>query len=107
MRPVGERRNLKLHCKFWKLQELGFSYWELDWTFVSDPDKWSAHEMAKTLAKLEAERKRIAAQAERDQALANGQRFNDAHAQAQTGQMENVSAEINALNEQMLQTIQE
>lgn len=67
-------------------------------------------EIAGKVAKLEAESKRIAAQAERDQALANGQRFNDARTQAQTGQilqqMENVSAEINALNDQMLQTIQ-
>lgn len=67
-------------------------------------------EIAGKVAKLEAESKRIAAQAERDQALANGQRFNDARTQAQTGQilqqMKNVSAEINALNEQMLQTIQ-
>lgn len=67
-------------------------------------------EIAGKVAKLEAESKRIAAQAERDQVLANGQRFNDAHTQAQTGQilqqMENVSAEINALNDQMLQTIQ-
>ncbi|CVD65565.1 hypothetical protein [Serratia marcescens] len=67
-------------------------------------------EIAGKVAKLEAESKRIAAQAERDQALANGQRFNDAHTQAQTGQilqqMENVSAEINALNDQMIQTIQ-
>ncbi len=50
MRPVGDRRNLKHHRKFWKLLELGFSYWEPDWTFVSDPEKWIAHEVAKTLA---------------------------------------------------------
>lgn len=67
-------------------------------------------EIAGKVTKLGAESERIAAQAERDRALANGQRFNDAHTQAQTGQilqqMENVSAEINALNDQMLQTIQ-
>ncbi|HGM6602266.1 TPA: DUF1367 family protein [Serratia marcescens] len=62
MRPVGERQNQKFHRNFWKLQELGFSYWEPDWTFVSDPENWSAHEVTKTLAKLEAESKRIAAQ---------------------------------------------
>ncbi|HEP1044343.1 DUF1367 family protein [Serratia marcescens] len=50
MRPSGDRRNLKHHRKFWKLLELGFSYWEPDWTFVSDPEKWIAHEVAKTLA---------------------------------------------------------
>ncbi|ENZ3704584.1 MULTISPECIES: DUF1367 family protein [Serratia] len=50
MRPIGDRRNLKHHRKFWKLLELGFSYWEPDWTFVSDPEKWIAHEVAKTLA---------------------------------------------------------
>ncbi|HGM6885876.1 TPA: DUF1367 family protein [Serratia marcescens] len=50
MRPIGDRRNLKHHRKFWKLLELGFSYWESDWTFVSDPEKWIAHEVAKTLA---------------------------------------------------------
>lgn len=50
MRPVGDRRNLKHHRKFWKLLELGFSYWEPDWTFVSDPEKWIAHEVARTLA---------------------------------------------------------
>ncbi|MHB2185559.1 DUF1367 family protein [Serratia marcescens] len=46
MRPVGDRRNLNLHRKFWKL----FSCWEPDWTFASDPGKWIAHEVAKTLA---------------------------------------------------------
>lgn len=50
MRPIGDRRNLKHHRKFWKLLELGFSYWEPDWAFVSDPEKWIAHEVAKTLA---------------------------------------------------------
>ncbi|EPH0541746.1 MAG: DUF1367 family protein [Serratia marcescens] len=94
MRPVGERQNLKFHRNFWKLQELGFSYWEPDWTFVSDPENWSAHEVAKTLAKLEAESKRIAAQAACDQEFANGQCFNDAHTQAQNAhnlqQMESV-----------------
>jgi len=50
MRSIGDRRNLKHHRKFWKLLELGFSYWEPDWTFVSDSEKWIAHEVAKTLA---------------------------------------------------------
>ncbi|HEJ9120499.1 TPA: DUF1367 family protein [Serratia marcescens] len=50
IRPIGDRRDLKHHRKFWKLLELGFSYWEPDWTFVSDPEKWIAHEVAKMLA---------------------------------------------------------
>ncbi len=47
MSPIGDRRNLKHHRKFWKLLELGFSYWVPDWTFVSTPEEWIAHEVAK------------------------------------------------------------
>ncbi|HHQ6551512.1 TPA: DUF1367 family protein [Serratia fonticola] len=50
LRPVGDRRNLKHHRKFWKLLELGFSYWEPDWVFVSTPEMWIAHEVARTVA---------------------------------------------------------
>lgn len=50
MRPVGDRRNLKHHRKFWKLLELGFSYWEPDWAFVSTPEQWIAHEVAREVA---------------------------------------------------------
>lgn len=67
-------------------------------------------EIAGKVAKLEAEAHRINAQAEREATLANGQRFNDAYTQAKTGQvlqdMQNVTEEIGALHEQMMQTIQ-
>ncbi|EKN5952066.1 portal protein [Yersinia enterocolitica] len=67
-------------------------------------------EIAGKVAKLEAEAQRINAQAERETNLANGQRFNDAYTQAKTGQvlqdMQNVTEEIGALHEQMMQTIQ-
>ncbi|HHL2712713.1 TPA: portal protein [Yersinia enterocolitica] len=67
-------------------------------------------EIAGKVAKLEAEAQRINAQAEREAALANGQRFNDAYTQAKTGQvlqdMQNVTEEIGALHEEMMQTIQ-
>lgn len=67
-------------------------------------------EIAGKVAKLEAEAQRINAQAEREATLANGQRFNDAYTQAKTGQvlqeMQNVTEEIGALHEQMMQTIQ-
>ncbi|EKN4020529.1 TPA: DUF1367 family protein [Yersinia enterocolitica] len=49
MSPIGDRRNLKHHRKFWKLLELGFSYWVPDWTFVSAPEEWIAHEVAKAV----------------------------------------------------------
>lgn len=67
-------------------------------------------ELAGKVAKLEAEAQRINAQAEREATLANGQRFNDAYTQAKTGQvlqeMQNVTEEIGALHEEMMQTIQ-
>ncbi|HGH0373304.1 TPA: portal protein [Yersinia enterocolitica] len=67
-------------------------------------------ELAAKVDRLEAEAKRIHAQAEREATLANGQRFNDAYTQAKTGQvlqeMQNVTEEIGALHEQMMQTIQ-
>ncbi|EPC7919278.1 portal protein [Yersinia enterocolitica] len=67
-------------------------------------------EIAGKVAKLEAEAQRINAQAEREATLANGQRFNDAYTQAKTGQvlqdMQNVTEEIGALHEEMMQTIQ-
>lgn len=60
--------------------------------------------------RMEAETARINEQANREAALANGQRFNDAKTQAQTGEilqkMENVTNEINALSDEMLRTIQ-
>ncbi len=49
MSPIGDRRNLKHHRKFWKLLELGFSYWVPDWTFVSAPEEWIAYEVAKAV----------------------------------------------------------
>lgn len=67
-------------------------------------------EIAGKVAKLEAEAQRINAQAEREATLANGQRFNDAYTQAKTGkvqqEMQNVTEEIGALHEEMMQTIQ-
>ncbi|HGT2342754.1 TPA: portal protein [Yersinia enterocolitica] len=67
-------------------------------------------EIAGKVAKLEAEAQRINAQAEREATLANGQRFNDAYTQAKTGQvlqdMQNVTEEIGALHDEMMQTIQ-
>ncbi|ELY5217975.1 portal protein [Yersinia enterocolitica] len=67
-------------------------------------------EIAGKVAKLEAEAQRINAQAEREATLANGQRFSDAYTQAKTGQvlqdMQNVTEEIGALHEEMMQTIQ-
>ncbi|EKN5122535.1 TPA: portal protein [Yersinia enterocolitica] len=67
-------------------------------------------ELAAKVERLEAEAKRINAQAERETNLANGQRFSDAYTQAKTGQvlqdMQNVTEEIGALHEQMMQTIQ-
>ncbi|MBS0056957.1 portal protein [Yersinia sp. Marseille-Q3913] len=67
-------------------------------------------ELAAKVERLEAEAKRIHAQAERETNLANGQRFNDAYTQAKTGQvlqeMQNVTEEIGALHEEMMQTIQ-
>ncbi|QKJ87426.1 DUF1367 family protein [Paramixta manurensis] len=50
MSPVGDRRNIKHHRKFWKLIELGISYWVPDWQFVSRPEEWIAHEVAKVVA---------------------------------------------------------
>lgn len=67
-------------------------------------------ELAAKVERLEAEAKRINAQAKRETNLANGQRFSDAYTQAKTGQvlqdMQNVTEEIGALHEQMMQTIQ-
>lgn len=67
-------------------------------------------ELTAKVGRLEAEAKRINAQAEREATLANGQRFNDAYTQAKTGQvlqdMQNVTEEIGALHEEMMQTIQ-
>ncbi|HHJ0099717.1 TPA: portal protein [Yersinia enterocolitica] len=67
-------------------------------------------ELAAKVDRLEAEAKRIYAQAVRETTLAEGQRFNDAYTQAKTGQvlqeMQNVTEEIGALHEQMMQTIQ-
>ncbi|HFG9645192.1 TPA: portal protein [Yersinia enterocolitica] len=67
-------------------------------------------ELAAKVERLEAEAKRINAQAERETNLANGQRFSDAYTQAKTGQvlqdMQNVTEEIGALHEEMMQTIQ-
>lgn len=67
-------------------------------------------ELAGKVAKIEAEAKRIAAQAQRDAVLAESQRFSDAKTQAETGQilqdMENTTREIDALNAQMMNTIQ-
>ncbi len=50
MTPVKNNRFLKHHQKFWKLLELGFMYWIPDWAFVSDPESWIAHEVAKEVA---------------------------------------------------------
>ncbi|UXD25316.1 hypothetical protein FORC065_2512 [Yersinia enterocolitica] len=67
-------------------------------------------ELAAKVDRLEAEARRIHAQAVRETTLAEGQRFNDAYTQAKTGQvlqeMQNVTEEIGALHEQMMQTIQ-
>ncbi|MGT3279329.1 portal protein [Yersinia aldovae] len=67
-------------------------------------------ELTAKVERLEAEAKRINAQAERETNLANGQRFSDAYTQAKTGQvlqdMQNVTEEIGALHEEMMQTIQ-
>ncbi|WP_315707563.1 DUF1367 family protein [Brenneria uluponensis] len=48
--PVGDRRNIKHHRKFWKLLELGFAYWEPAWSFVSRSESWIAHRVAKKFA---------------------------------------------------------
>ncbi|GLY59294.1 hypothetical protein Pcaca05_01520 [Pectobacterium carotovorum subsp. carotovorum] len=48
--PIGDRRNIKHHRKFWALLDLGFSYWEPAWSFVSDREKWIAHEVSKEVA---------------------------------------------------------
>lgn len=48
--PLGDRRNIKHHRKFWALLDLGFQYWEPDWTFVSAPEVWIAEEVARELA---------------------------------------------------------
>lgn len=67
-------------------------------------------EIAGKVAKLEAEAQRIAAAAQREQTLTNSQRFDDAKTQAETGRilqdMENTTREIEALNAQMMQSIQ-
>ncbi|MEQ9722269.1 hypothetical protein ABQG65_13925 [Yersinia alsatica] len=67
-------------------------------------------ELTAKVERLEAEAKRINAQAERETNLANGQRFNDAYTQAKMGQvlqgMQNVTEEIGALHEEMMQVIQ-
>ncbi|NKI73550.1 portal protein [Dickeya sp. CFBP 2040] len=67
-------------------------------------------EIAGKVAKLEAEAQRIAAAAQREQVLANSQRFDDARTQAETGRilqdMENTTQEMDALRGQMMQTIQ-
>ncbi|WP_409311402.1 portal protein [Pectobacterium sp. B1J-3] len=67
-------------------------------------------EIAGKVAKLEAEAQRIAAAAQREQTLTNSQRFDDAKKQAETGRilhdMENTTREIEALNTQMMQSIQ-
>ncbi|RLM26517.1 hypothetical protein BIY29_05525 [Brenneria alni] len=48
--PLGDRRNIKHHRKFWKLLELGFAYWEPAWSFVSRSEEWIAHKVAQRLA---------------------------------------------------------
>ncbi|RLM26507.1 portal protein [Brenneria alni] len=67
-------------------------------------------EIAGKVAKLEAEAQRIAAAAQREQALTNSQRFGDAKTQAETGRilqdMENMNMEVEALKSQMMQSIQ-
>ncbi|WP_235895626.1 hypothetical protein [Yersinia alsatica] len=67
-------------------------------------------ELTAKVERLEAEAKRINAQAERETNLANGQRFNDTYTQAKMGQvlqgMQNVTEEIGALHEEMMQVIQ-
>ncbi|MFJ5437868.1 portal protein [Pectobacterium brasiliense] len=67
-------------------------------------------EIAGKVAKLEAEAQRIAAAAQREQTLTNSQRFDDAKTQAETGRilqdMENTTREVDALNAQVMQTIQ-
>ncbi len=50
MSPIGDNRNIKHHRKFWKLLELGYQYWEPHWSFVSAPESWIAHSVAKELA---------------------------------------------------------
>src|SRR5471030_2462877 len=50
LRTIGDSRNLKHHRKFWKLLELGYQYWEPAWSFVSAPESWIAHSVAKELA---------------------------------------------------------
>ncbi|AHG22176.1 hypothetical protein Z042_23100 [Chania multitudinisentens RB-25] len=55
MSPIGDRRNLKHHRKFWKLIELGMDYWEPEWAFVSDSERWIAIEAANKTAKMMAE----------------------------------------------------
>ncbi|WP_409311413.1 DUF1367 family protein [Pectobacterium sp. B1J-3] len=50
--PIGDRRNIKHHRKFWKLLELGFSYWEPAWSFVSKSEAWIAHRVAKKFAQM-------------------------------------------------------
>ncbi|MBP2845415.1 DUF1367 family protein [Dickeya oryzae] len=50
--PLGDRRNIKHHRKFWKLLELGFDYWVPEWAFVSAPEEWIAHRVAKRTAQM-------------------------------------------------------
>ncbi|EOW7153623.1 TPA: DUF1367 family protein [Yersinia enterocolitica] len=47
--PVGDRRHLTFHRKFWKLIELGYMYWIPNWQFVSASEEWIAHEVAKAV----------------------------------------------------------
>ncbi|WP_145517549.1 portal protein [Yersinia mollaretii] len=67
-------------------------------------------ELAAKVARLEAEAKRMNAQADREVTLVQGQRFNDAYTQAKTGQvlqeMESTSQEVGALYDDMMQTLQ-
>lgn len=67
-------------------------------------------ELTAKVERLEAEAKRINTQAESETNLVNGQHFNDAYTQAKTEQvlqdMQNVSEEIGALHEEMMQAIQ-
>ena len=67
-------------------------------------------EIAGKVAKLEAEAQRIGAAAQREQVLANSQRFDDAKTQAETGRilqdMENMNKEVDVLKAQMMQNIQ-
>ncbi|EFE22805.1 hypothetical protein EDWATA_02177 [Edwardsiella tarda ATCC 23685] len=55
LQPVGDRRNLKHHRKFFKLLELGMQYWIPRWDFVSRSENWVAHTVARRIAEAAAD----------------------------------------------------